>query len=126
DNESTVLAQAGHLALTGGDPSPGGITDPLYLSGGEAGSWSASTGASVDFAAGTYKLADVTPMSGAINVNGGSVAAGMINGGTAADLSLSSGTLNFDDASNEDYAVLHSLTLTGGIVTGDGGVEATA
>jgi RHS repeat-associated protein len=108
DNEASVDAQSGQLDLVAGGTS--GRSSSEF--------WSAGSGASVAFSAGSFSLGAESSLSGPVSVQGASVTAGELNG--SGELSISSGVLEVDGpgASSVD-----SLALSGGSLSGSGVVD---
>ena len=124
DNEGSVHAGTGQLMLWGGDPSGSGVADSTFPSDGEAGGWSAASGASIAFgtsylSSGAFKLGSGVSMSGDIDINGATVSAGSVTG--SADLSISSGSFALTDTGSASS--VGSLTLSGGSLLGGGELD---
>jgi RHS repeat-associated protein len=116
DNENTVKAASGTIQLEGGGTSGQEKTA----------SWSAATGAQINFQSGTYALGTTVPLSGTISVVAATVTAGKVEGSTASlNISFSGCCVNGKvEINGESASTLSGLSLNG-TLSGSGEVDVT-
>jgi hypothetical protein len=115
DNQGSVSAQKGQLAFyDGSEPERTG-----------AGSWSASTGASVAFDGGSFQLGSGVSMAGTIDFTAGSVQAADIQA-TSATLALAGGSLSLTSATTPSNVPVLNLQSSSSTLSGAATVNITS
>jgi RHS repeat-associated protein len=111
NNEGTVNATSGTLDFMNGGTS--GVETP--------GTWSASTGAAIEFGGGTFSLGSTVKLSGEIVLSAANVKASKVESAITT-LYIGSGGMEISDSS---VISIPTLTLNGGGLTDLGGINTT-